>query len=194
MATKRRKSQTQKAASKGNVSHGLKPSDLPDRPGGGSWPYQMWRAAQLRAEGKAWSEVCATLEEEIKGRPPKLNTLQSYSKKPGFAELVIWFEDREITIKRRLWFKEDERRIADGIAQVTEALIKIATGQPLGEGRLPTPMESLLAGAEYLRAVGYQEARKLIASERAATLLDEQGSGGGQKDEDTKLVIDIGIH
>lgn len=166
-----------------------KPDSAPPRADGRPWPIERLLAAERRAAGKKWSEIAAIVQ---RSEPTCRHWVD-----PDFVRLVAWFEERLLFARRELWLREEQTLCVEGLRQAHATYARIMRGEPDSAGNVPGAELQLRAAREYFEAIGYTDARRLIAR---AEIAAEQGSGadgasarGAGGGYDAPAVLDIGI-
>jgi hypothetical protein len=141
------------------------PFDAPARPDGKSWHKNHWQAAHLRAYDVQWQEVADRVGVSYQTARNYMSLIE------GFQDLIDYFTERRLKKKRDDWLAGEESWILDGIKQAHKTLFKLMAGEKLADGcEVPDPETSRKAAECYLKAIGYQEAKILIARLKAKEL------------------------
>lgn len=162
-----------------------RPDNAPVRSDGRPWPIERQLAAERRAAGVKWQEIARLVDRS-------LETVRSWAVDPDFKRLVAWFEERLLFARRELWLREEQTLCVEGLRTAHKAYARIMRGEPDAAGQIPTVDQQLRAAREYFEAIGYTDARRLIARAEIA----DQGSGDGAAKPgayDAPGVVDIGI-
>ena len=154
--------------------------EKPTREDGRPWTNAMDRAAQLRAQGKAWPDVA-----EATGLTK--TTVENYpSKYPPFGQLVAWYRDK-------IWSEEVERLVRQLQPDAMQALQDVLTSDSVGQEGGPSYSDVVQAARAVAAMTGLQERQKLQAREEAQGTTAERHEIGSSEDGRAKIDQLLGL-
>lgn len=163
-----------------------KPESAPTRANGARWPLDKLLAAERRAAGVQWVEVAALV-----GKAP--DTCRHWTRDPEFVALVEWYEERLLFARREVWLREELLISVNGLREAHKTFMRIMRGDPDASGARPSPELQLRAAREYFEAIGYSDAKRLIARAEVAEAIGSTVEEEEARTLDAPKIINIGI-